>query len=226
MLLALLVPLLGAGGVLAAAGEAVGPEVSPAARALLAKLNTADKASLLQTEGLTEESVDLIMAHRSSGKKIDNLMQLRSVAHLNSGGIETLLKPFQEAERERARARVRKPGEGGTGRFSGRKMAGERDAPSADEPPAPVGSMVKSSGEGPIGSVRPGYYGELPGFDDLDKLDPDVKRAFLDRINREMCPCGCQNETVAYCLVNDPNCPVVKARARKIYEDVTGKKPE
>lgn len=211
-----------------AASDLVGPEVSPAAKALLTKLDTGSKSDLLATEGLTVESVDKILAHRASGKRIGNLIQLRKVADLDTDAIETLLKPFQKAEEEKARAmaRQRRAAEGPSRRFSGRKMASQREAQEGEQAKEEAAPGVGSEGDGPIGSVRPGYYGELPGFEGVDKLDPAVKKAFLERVNREMCPCGCKNETIAYCLVNDPGCPIVKARARKIYDDVTKDKSE
>ena len=68
--------------------------------------------------------------------------------------------------------------------------------------------------------MRVDFYSALPGFPDLDKLDPLVRKEFLEAVNREKCACGCQNETVAWCLVNDKSCPVVKSRAKKIYDEI------
>jgi hypothetical protein len=76
-----------------------------------------------------------------------------------------------------------------------------------------------------VGNVRPGFYAKLPGYENLDQLDPIKKKEFLEMVNHEMCTCGCSGETLAFCLVNDPACPVVKARVRKVYEDVTGHPP-
>ena len=77
-----------------------------------------------------------------------------------------------------------------------------------------------------ISEVRAGFYGKLPGYEDLDKLDPLLKKEFLTRVNYEKCLCGCENETLGFCLVNDPGCPVVKARVRKIYDEVLSKSPD
>jgi len=77
--------------------------------------------------------------------------------------------------------------------------------------PAPTNTV-------PIVAVA-NYYTELPGFD-LGKLTPRQKEKFLQRVNSEMCTCGCKNDTLARCQVNDPNCPVVKGMVQKVYDEV------
>jgi hypothetical protein len=68
-------------------------------------------------------------------------------------------------------------------------------------------------------TVRENYYLELPGFD-LSTLTPKQKDKFRERVNKELCTCGCANDTVARCLVNDPKCPVVRGLAEKIFSEV------
>ena len=63
------------------------------------------------------------------------------------------------------------------------------------------------------------YFAELPGFD-LAPLGERGREKFLHRVNSEMCTCGCKNETIAWCLVNDPKCPMVKGLAQSIYDEV------
>jgi len=70
---------------------------------------------------------------------------------------------------------------------------------------------------GPI-TVTLNYFDKLPGLD-LDKLSPKRRQAVLDRANKEACTCGCKGDTVARCLVNDPNCKLVKSLAAQIYEE-------
>lgn len=83
-------------------------------------------------------------------------------------------------------------------------------------------SQLSGSGElgkqlGPI-TVTLNYYDHLPGFD-LEKLSPQRRQRVLDRANKELCTCGCKGDTVARCLVNDPNCKVVKSLAAQIVEE-------
>ena len=63
------------------------------------------------------------------------------------------------------------------------------------------------------------YYTDLPGLD-LAALAPRQKEKFLQRVNSELCTCGCKNDTLAKCYVNDPRCPMVKGVVQKIYEDI------
>ncbi len=68
-------------------------------------------------------------------------------------------------------------------------------------------------------TVMENYYLDLPGFD-LSTLTPTQKDKFLERVNKEPCTCGCKNDTIARCLVNDPKCPVVRGLAEKIFSEV------
>jgi hypothetical protein len=68
-------------------------------------------------------------------------------------------------------------------------------------------------------TVRENYYLDLPGFD-LTTLTPKQKKKFLDRVNSEYCTCGCPNDTIARCLVNDPKCSVVRGLAEKVFSEV------
>jgi hypothetical protein len=63
------------------------------------------------------------------------------------------------------------------------------------------------------------FFTEVPGFD-LAPLDARQRERFLHRANSEMCTCGCKNETLAWCLVNDPKCPVVKGLVQTVYDEV------
>jgi hypothetical protein len=63
------------------------------------------------------------------------------------------------------------------------------------------------------------YFTELPGID-IAALKPKQKERFLQHVNSEMCPCGCKNDTLARCYVNDPRCPVVKGMVQKVYDEV------
>ncbi|HTU32364.1 MAG TPA: TlpA disulfide reductase family protein [Candidatus Acidoferrum sp.] len=59
---------------------------------------------------------------------------------------------------------------------------------------------------------------ELPGVD-FKGLTEAQKKAALKLMNSEECPCGCQM-TVAQCRLMDPSCPVSKATAAKIIQEV------
>jgi hypothetical protein len=75
-------------------------------------------------------------------------------------------------------------------------------------------------------TVRENYFLDLPGFD-LSTLTPRQKERFLERVNKELCTCGCPNDTIARCLVNDPACKTVRGLAEKILSEVkAGSGPE
>jgi hypothetical protein len=63
------------------------------------------------------------------------------------------------------------------------------------------------------------YFTELPGVD-LASLRPRQKEKFLQRVNSEVCTCGCKNDTLAHCYVNDPRCPVVKGMVQRVLDEV------
>jgi len=77
--------------------------------------------------------------------------------------------------------------------------------------PAPTNSA-------PIEAVA-NFFTELPGFD-LASLSARQREKFLHRVNSEMCTCGCKNDTLARCLVNDPKCPVVKGMVQTVYDEM------
>ncbi|OLC53428.1 MAG: hypothetical protein AUH92_06095 [Acidobacteria bacterium 13_1_40CM_4_69_4] len=77
--------------------------------------------------------------------------------------------------------------------------------------PAPTNTI-------PIVAVA-NYFTELPGID-VAGLKRGRKEKFLQRVNSEMCSCGCKNDTLARCYVNDPRCPVVKSMVQKVYDEV------
>ncbi len=190
------------------------PEAYPAASRFLQKIQVASREVLLGDPGLTEEVVDKIMAHRAAGKKFENLAEFRRYTGISGADLELAIKPYRDAERARRMEDARQP---------------VPDPPSpgkaTEQVPLEVARPVTPTQKGPIVDVRPGFYAKLPGYEDIEKLDPLLRKEFLERVNREMCTCGCHNETLAFCLVNDPGCPVVKAQVRKIYEDVTTKPP-
>ncbi|PYQ14519.1 MAG: hypothetical protein DMH00_01280 [Acidobacteria bacterium] len=68
-------------------------------------------------------------------------------------------------------------------------------------------------------TVQENYFMDLPGMD-LTALTPKQKQRFLDRVNKEVCTCGCPNDTIARCLVNDPKCPSVRGLAEKVLSEV------
>lgn len=77
--------------------------------------------------------------------------------------------------------------------------------------PAPTNTM-------PIEAVA-NFFTELPGFD-LTTLSTKQREKLLHRVNSELCTCGCKNDTLARCLVNDPSCPVVKGLVQNVYDEV------
>jgi len=77
--------------------------------------------------------------------------------------------------------------------------------------PAPTNTV-------PIVAVA-NYFTELPGID-VTGLKRGQKEKFLQRVNSELCSCGCKNDTLARCYVNDPRCPLVKTLVQKVYDEV------
>ena len=59
---------------------------------------------------------------------------------------------------------------------------------------------------------------ELPGVD-LSGLTPAQKKEALKRMNTEYCKCGC-DYTIAQCRLLDSSCPISKAQAAKIVQEV------
>ena len=77
--------------------------------------------------------------------------------------------------------------------------------------PAPTNTV-------PIVAVA-NYFTELPGID-VAGLKHGQREKFLQRVNSETCSCGCKNDTLARCYVNDPRCPLVKSLVHKVYDEV------
>jgi hypothetical protein len=208
-------------------------EVNTSADALLKLLNTGTQQKLSAHPGLRPNVVKAVMDYRASGKTFPNLVEFRKVTRIGQEDMEAALATFQEQDALRQFEATRRPvppapgTEQGAGRMAQRSAPGTAPgtaAPGAASPPgASTGAPIAQEGTGPIGAVRVDYYSVLPGFPDLDKLDPALRKEFLEQVNREKCACGCQNETVAWCLVNDKSCPVVKSRAKKIYDDIVNK---
>ena len=218
-------------------------EVNTSAAALLKLLNTGTREKLSAHPGLGPDIVKTVMDYRASGKTFASIVEFRKLTKISPQNVEAALLPFQEQDALRQFEATRKPvppapgtapstgAQPGAGRMAQRSAPGAASAtgsasgtaPATAPPDASTGVPISQQGEGPIGAVRVDFYSALPGFPDLDKLDPLVRKEFLETVNREKCACGCQNETVAWCLVNDKSCPVVKSRARKIYDDIVNK---
>ena len=77
--------------------------------------------------------------------------------------------------------------------------------------PAPTNTV-------PIVAVA-NYFTELPGID-VAGMPRRQKEKFLQRVNSEICSCGCKNDTLARCYVNDPGCRLVKSLVQKVYDEV------
>jgi hypothetical protein len=88
--------------------------------------------------------------------------------------------------------------------------------PAPQTAPAPENQPVQTKGGV---TVRENYFMNLPGID-LSTLTPKQKDRFLERVNKEPCTCGCQNDTIARCLVNDKKCGTVRGLAEKVLSEV------
>lgn len=106
--------------------------------------------------------------------------------------------------------------------------AAEPAAAEDEEPVAPelmpenaagaVPGVPAATNTAPIVAVA-NYFTELPGID-VAGLKRGQKEKFLQRVNSEICSCGCKDDTLARCYVNDPRCPVVKSLVQKVYDEV------
>ena len=202
----------------------LGPVSPQVTKALLNLVNQGKEAALYRTPGLIRPYVEKIMAHRAAGKTFTSLEELQKVAAIPTLDLGLAVASFEEA--------MPTPPQTVVTRGKGKSAGAGAPAQGVDGTPAPLDgeepiadANAGASGQGPIGSVRPGFYGKLPGYEQLDSIDPVKKHEFLETINREMCSCGCKTETLAFCLVNDPGCPIVKARVKKIYDDIVSKPP-
>ena len=63
------------------------------------------------------------------------------------------------------------------------------------------------------------FYADLPGFD-MSSLTPAQKEKFLHRANSELCTCGCKNDTLAKCYVNDETCTVVRDTLKNVLAEI------
>ena len=205
-------------------------QVSPhATRAMLNLANTGKPEALYVTPGMMRPYVEKIMAHRAAGKTFTTLEELQKVTGIPTLDLRLALGSFEPQPGDQTTAPAAPTVvTRGKGKAAGKRVQTEGDPgepASPEQAQAPAADPNADKTEGPIGDVRPGYFGKLPGYENLDSIDPLKKREFLETINREMCSCGCQTETLAFCLVNDPGCPVVKARVKKIYDDIVSKPP-
>ena len=67
------------------------------------------------------------------------------------------------------------------------------------------------------------YFTELPGLD-MSDLSTRQRQHLLQRVNSELCTCGCKHETLAFCFDNDPKCPNIKGLVATVLNEIkTGK---
>ncbi len=198
------------------------PEPDSPRGMLLKTVSTAPEKTLSTAPGLSAQVVAKIMAHRAAGGSFKTIDEFKKVTGISKQELIAALKPYREQATavESVRAPVPDPPVPPSKAAAPVDRREKAPVAGAALPGGPPTSSTETGG--PIGEVRP-FYGILPGYDDLDKIDPALRKQFLEMVNREMCACGCTGETVAFCLVNDPGCPVVKARVRKIYEEIVGK---
>jgi hypothetical protein len=99
---------------------------------------------------------------------------------------------------------------------------GQPDADDRQYDPATAAGAVRGipapTNTGSIEAVA-NFFTEIPGVD-LTALDTHAREKFLHRVNSELCTCGCKNDTIARCSVNDPKCPLVKSLVQKVYDEV------
>ena len=201
--------------------EADTPTLSNAPKVFLKAINTLSQERLASTKGLKPEVVAKIMQRRGAGRPFTTMADFTEASGITPIDLKAAMTALGEAPKDSDLLALRRPVPDPPA-GPGKGLSAKGKAPASKTPGGPDGQA--NSNEGPIGEVRPGYYGVLPGYD-LDKMDPVLKKEFLETVNRDMCSCGCSGETLAFCLVNDPGCPVVKARVKKIHDDIMAKAP-
>ena len=86
-------------------------------------------------------------------------------------------------------------------------------------PSSSAASPVSGAAGVPLVSDPLARFENLPGFP-LSDVTQSQKKRFLDRVNSENCTCGCTGDTVAKCVVQDPNCQIAPAMANRILAEV------
>lgn len=97
--------------------------------------------------------------------------------------------------------------------------AGQPDTGTTFQPEMATGAVKgvpAPTNTAPIVAVA-NYFTEFPGLD-LAVLGRGQREKFLQQVNSELCPCGCKNDTLARCYVNDPGCQVARGAVQKLYE--------
>jgi hypothetical protein len=221
-----------AGASLLMAGAVVSPvaaspaQLEKAASAVfLRSMSSLPGKALEGMPGLDEERISRILEFRKSRAHFVSVEQFQSVTGLSDEQLEALTARFRNLIPDESGApELPRPSPGTPGK---RSTDGPQGGPGSRKAALGAHKAESPEGEGQgLGiSVVSNYYSILPGYDLGDLTEPQ-RQSFLERINRELCPCGCENETLGYCLVNDPGCPVVKARVRKVYEEVVGRPPK
>jgi len=196
--------------------------------AFLLAMSTSDEKVLKSLPGMPPDAATRILAYRKGGKSFSSLSQVREVLGLSSEEFDGVLKRFKEfafsPEDPTGGGPLSANSNPSTPSNADRGRRGAAGAAQKGQPGTPNAPPPAAGGSGLDLEVKAGYYSMLPGYD-LEKLDPDKRKRFLDTINREKCSCGCTDDTLGSCLVNDPGCPVVKARVKKLYTDVFGSPP-
>ncbi len=209
----------------AAATDAATPQME---RRLLGSMSKLPEDAIQQLPGMTGEAVAKVMKFRKGGGAFTSIAQFRSVSGLTDEQYSQVVAHYKKRfmlEQDDPTAPV--SAKAALQKTSSKGLVAERGkpAPPGDvAPPAGGGPAPATTGGGLGLEVKGNYYSDLPGYD-LSVLSDDERKAFLETINTEMCPCGCTGETLGFCLVNDPGCMVVKAKVKKIYKDLTGKEP-
>jgi cytochrome c biogenesis protein CcmG/thiol:disulfide interchange protein DsbE len=83
----------------------------------------------------------------------------------------------------------------------------------------PVNGVVeKFDDDGHVSFENAAEAKAIPGID-LNALTAQQRKTVLQRLNAELCTCGCKN-TVAQCRIDDPTCETSLPLAKKIVADI------
>jgi hypothetical protein len=194
---------------------------------LLHGLSTGDEKFLKNLPGMTPEAAAKILEFRKTGKSFSSLPQAREVSGLSAEQFNKLQDHYARLEVAPEDSIGWVPGSTAPppDLHTDRGKRGSAAASSKSQSPDPNAAAKAPAGGALDLEVKMGYYSILPGYN-LENLDPQKKKLFLDTINNEKCSCGCSNDTLGFCLVNDSSCQVVRARVRKVYTDIFGAPPQ
>jgi hypothetical protein len=157
------------------------------------------------------------MTHRDSLKALTWAVACAGLLTFCAGGGKSAEAPAPPA----SEAATAPEGDQASAQAANDSVAAARSEGDAFDPATASGAVKgipAPTNTAPIEAVA-NFFTELPGFD-LASFDTARREKFLHRVNSELCSCGCKNDTLAHCLINDTKCPTVKGLVQVVYDEV------